>query len=214
MSLPDSTAAAALDSNIINPVWFIYLDLLPEPTRANSSGWDINLADTGQPDLDGEYTGVDPGLLTVSGIQVRPGGNAPVTIRLSGIRGLDDDDRAILADPANWQGRLVRMWRMVRNAALEQQGAIQHIYTGYMMSVSHIGDPSSVAIEVLCESYLAAFAQASNRTLLESELFDEQDLSSRAALAIANGNSSSPLISSVRAPTPGQQRNSNRSIMI
>jgi len=205
VSLPDAAAAAALDSNIINPVWFIYLDILPEGLRCNSAGWDITLSGTSQPDLDGQYEGVDPDFLSVSGIQVKPGGNAPVTIRLSGIRGLDDDDRAILADPANWQGRLIRIWRMIRNAALEQQGAIQHLYTGYMMSVSHIGDPSSVAIEVLCESYLAAFAQASNRTMLDSELFDPGDLSSRAALAIMNGNNSSPLIGGAHTPNRPHQ---------
>jgi hypothetical protein len=195
MSLPDATAAAAMDDNVVKPVWFVFLDFLPEPLRANSSGRDITIAGSGKPDLDGEYIGVDPRLVSLSTVRVSPGGSDTRWIRVSGIRGLDDDDRATLANPANWQGRLVRRWRLIRNAADVQQGGIQHFDTGYMMGLSHIGSATSLTIELTYESYLAAFAQASGRTYLDQESFDEGDLSARAALAIANGNMSSPLIS-------------------
>jgi hypothetical protein len=135
-----------------------------------------------------------------------------VTARLSGIRGLDDDDRALLADPANWQGRTVRMWRMIRNAVDEQQGGIQHYYTGYMMALSHIGSASGLTLELTIESYLAAFSQASGRTYLDQESFDEEDLSARAALAIANGNSSSPLTSGAGGAGPKPPRAPDRKL--
>lgn len=195
MSLPDATAAAAMDGDVVKPVWFAFLDFVGEPVRANSSGTDITVSGSGQPDLDGEYIGVDPRFVSISPVKVSPGGSDTVVARLSGIRGLDDDDRILLADPANWQERTVRLWRMIRNAADEQQGGIQHYYTGYMMSLSHIGGASTLTIELTIESYLAAFSEASGRTYLDQEAFDELDLSARAALAIANGNMSSPLIS-------------------
>lgn len=193
MSRPDATAAAALDQDVIKPVWFVYLDILGDPVRANSSGSNIVIAGSGQPDLDGTYIGVDPRLVSMSSIKVSPGGSDTRWMRLSGIRGLDDDDRIRLADPANWQERLVRRWRLIRNAANVQQGGIQHIDTGYMMGLSHIGGAENLTIELTYESYLAAFAEASGRTYLDQEAFDELDLSARAALAIANGNLSSEL---------------------
>ncbi|MBN9504914.1 MAG: hypothetical protein J0I69_02715 [Altererythrobacter sp.] len=202
MSLPDAAAAAAMDAPVLKPVWFVFMDFLTEPLRANSSGVDVTVSGSGQPDLDGEYIGVDPRLVSVSPVKVSPGGSDTVTARLSGIRGLDDDDRTLLADPANWQGRTVRMWRMIRNSANEQQGGIQHYYTGYMMALSHIGSAGGLTLELTIESYLAAFSQASGRTYLDQESFDELDLSARAALAIANGNSSSPLTSGAGGAGP------------
>lgn len=194
MSLPDSTAAAAMSADVVRPVWFAFLDFATEPLRANSSGQDITVSGSSQPDLDGDYIGVDPRFVSISPVRVSPGGSDTVTARLSGLRGLDDEDRILLADPANWQGRTVRLWRLIRNAAGEQQGGIQHYYTGYMMALSHIGSASGLVLELAIESYLAAFGQASGRTYLDQEAFDEEDLSGRAALAIANGNMSSPLI--------------------
>lgn len=194
MSLPDATAAAAMDADVVKPVWFVFCDFVGDPVRANSSGTNLTVAGSGLPDFDGTYIGVDARLVSVSPIKVAPGGTDTVTVRLSGIRGLDDADRQMLADPANWQGRVVRMWRMIRNADNVQQGGIQHYYTGYMMGLSHLGNAGGLTIELTIESYLAAFSQASHRTYLDQEQFDEQDLSARAALAIANGNTSSPLI--------------------
>lgn len=195
MSLPDATAAAAMDADVIKPVWFVFLDIVDDPVRANSSGIDLTITGTGQPDLDGAFVGIDPRLVSISPVKVTPGGSDTVTARLSGIRGLDDDDRALLADPANWQGRVARLWRMIRDANNVQQGGIQHYYTGYMMALSHIGSASELTMELTIESYLAAFAQARGGTYMDQASFDEQDLSARAALAIANGNTSSSLIS-------------------
>lgn len=195
MSLPDAAAAAAMDGDVVRPIWFVYLDIVGDQVRANSSGVDITIAGSGQPDLDGDYIGVDPKLVAVSTVKSQPGGGDSRWMRLSGIRGLDDDTRARLADPANWQGRLVRRWRLIRDANNVQQGGIQHFDTGYMMGLTHIGSASSLTLELTYESYLAAFGRASGRTYLDQEAFDELDLSARAALAIANGNMSSSVTS-------------------
>ncbi len=195
MSLPDSTAAAALDADVIKPVWFCYLDIVGDPVRGNSSGVAITIAGSGQADLDGDYVGLDPRLVSVSSVKMSTGGSDTVTVRLSGIRGLDDDDRIRLANPANWQGRVARLWRMIRDANSVQQGGIQHFHTGYMVALSHLGSSTGLTIEIAIESYLAAFGQQSGGTYMDQELFDEGDLSPRAALAVANGNTASPLTS-------------------
>lgn len=195
MSLPDATAAAQLDRDVVKPVYFAFLDFVGSPVRANSSGADVTIAGSGQADLDGEYIGVDPRFVSISSVKVSPGGGDTVTARLSGIRGLDDDDRALLADPANWQTRVIRLWRLIRDADNVQQGGIQHYHTGYMMGLAHIGSASSLSIEITTEGYLASSVDPSNRSYLDQEQFDELDLSPRAALAIANGNMSSVLTS-------------------
>lgn len=194
MSLPDATASAALDADVIRPLWFAYMDFVGDPVRACTAGHNVTVAGSGKPDLDGEYLGLDPRLINISPVKSSPGGSDTVTATLSGIRGLDDEDRALLAVPANWQGRTVRLWRAIRDANNVQQGGIQHYYTGYMMALTHSGSAEELSIEITIESYLAAFSEASNRTYLSQEDFDAGDLSGRAALAIANGNQTSPLI--------------------
>lgn len=202
MSLPDATAAAALDADHIKPVWFVYLDFVGEPVRANSSGRDITISGSGDDELDGEYLGIDSSLVAMSPIKLAPGGGDTRWIRLSGIRGIDDETRTLLADPANWQDRLVRRWRLIRNTAGLPQGGLQPVDTGYMMSLTHFGSASSATIELTYETYLAALKGASGRTWLDLSVFDEEDLSPRAALAIANGNSSSPLTGGASVPGP------------
>ncbi len=193
--LPDATASAAMGSSVVKPVWFIYLDIVGDPVRANSSGETLTIAGSGMADLDGEYIGVDSRLLSISAVRMKPGGSDTVTVKLSGIRGLDDDDRILLANPANWQGRVARMWRMIRNEANAQQGGIQHYYTGYMMGLAHVGNATTLTLDLTIESYLAAFNSASGRSYADQESFDEQDLSPRAAFSMANGNTSSSVIS-------------------
>lgn len=199
MSLPDAAASAAIDGDVAKPVWFAFCDFVGDPVRANSSGIDLTLAGTGQPDLDGSYVGISHRFVSVSPVKLAPGGSDSVLIRLSGLRGIDDADRAMLADPANWQGRIVRLWRMIRDQADVQQGGLQHYYTGYMLALSHNGSPASLTLELTCETYLAAFAQAAGLTLMDQGSFDEQDLSPRATIALANGNGATPLAS---APAP------------
>ena len=200
MSVPDATASAALGEKVVKPVWFGFLDFVGDPVRANTSGRNVVLAGTGQPDLDGEFIGISHRWIDVSPIKVRPGGGDTVTIRVSGLPGIDDADRVLLADPANWQGRRVRLWRAIRNAAKVQQGGIQHYYTGYMVSLLHDGDPSSLTLNIGIESYLAAFADASNRNYLSQEEYDELDLSAKASIAIANGISGNPLVNNTGTP--------------
>jgi hypothetical protein len=80
---------------------------------------------------------------------------------------------------------------MIRDENGTQRGAIQHYYTGYMTSLSIEGDASAQTIRLSIEGYLSAFNQASNRTYLDQELFDPGDQSAVAAIAIANGTSTS-----------------------
>ena len=193
MSLPDALASAVLDDAVIKPVWFIYMDIVGDPLRGNSSGAEIIVSGSPQADLNGTYDGVNGDFVSISPLKIAPGGSDSVTARLSGLRGLDDDTRALLADPANWQGRVVRLWRMIRDADNVQQGAIQHYYTGYMMSLAHLGSPVSLTLEVVIESYLSAFSAPSNLTYQHQDTFDPGDLSAQASLAISNGNTGSPI---------------------
>lgn len=190
MSLPDATQAAALDEQVIKPVFFAWLDIDGDPVRANTSGRDITPTGTGDADLDDfTFLGISGDLVTISPVRFRPGGSESVTAELSGIPGIDDDTLDLLADRANWQGRDARLWRIVRNAANVQQGGYHAYYTGKMVALSHGGSPSQgLRLSVTIEGYLSVFSEASNRTYLDQARYDAGDESARAAIAIANGN--------------------------
>lgn len=189
MSLPDATHSAALDAEVINPVWFAWLDFNGDPVRANTSGANITPTGTGDADLDGfEFLGITARLVSVTPVRIKEGGSDTVTAQLSGIQGLDADDLAFLADPASWRGRDARLWRIVRDAGNVQQGGFHAYYTGKMVALTHRGDSEGQTISVTIESYLAVFASASNRTYLDQSRYDSGDESARASIAIANGN--------------------------
>lgn len=189
MSTLDATAVAALQGQVIKPVFFAWLDFLGDPVRANTSGADVTPSGTGDPDLDGRlFVGISGALVTVSPVKFAEGGSESVTAELSGIPGVDDATLALLANPTNWQGRDARLWRVIRNAANVQQGGFHAYYTGKMTSVSVAGGASEQRIRVTIESYLAALSQSSNRTYLDQSRYDPGDESARAAIAIANGN--------------------------
>lgn len=189
MSLPDATHSAALDASVVKPVWFAFLDFVGDPVRANTSGRDVVPSGTDDPDLDGEtFIGISGELVAVSPVKIGEGGSETVTAQLSGIPGLDDDEIELLNDPANWRSRDARLWRIVRNAANEQQGGFHSYYTGKMVGLTHSGSGEGQVLTVTIESYLGVFSEASNRTYLDQERYDPGDESARAAIAIANGN--------------------------
>lgn len=189
MSLPDATAIAALQEQVIKPVWFAYLDFDGDPIRCNSSGASITPTGTGDVDLDDNpFIGISGELLSVSPVKFATGGSDSVTAELSGIPGVDDATLAVIADPTKWRGRDARLWRIIRNAANVQQGGFHGYYTGKMVAITHSGTPGSQRLVVTIESYLAVFIQASNRTYMDQSRYDAGDNSAAAAIAIANGN--------------------------
>lgn len=189
MSVPDATAIAALQGEVIKPVFFVWLDIDTDPVRANTSGADITPTGTGDADVDGfTFSGITGEVVSVSPVRYSQGGSESVTIELSGIPGIDDDTLALLDDPANWRGRDARLWRVIRNSLNVQQGGFHAYYTGKMTGLSHSSNETGEVLRVTVESYLAVFSQASNRTYLDQERFDPGDLSAKAAIAIANGN--------------------------
>jgi len=191
----DATAAGALDAPVIRPVFFAYLDIVGDPLRANTAGKSISFTGTGDADLDGHtYEGVDPTVVDIGPVRMKDGGSDAVRAKLSGLISLDEDLLNLIGNRSNWQGRVARLWRMIRDVDGVQRGAIQHYYTGYMVSLDIGGTPESQRIEVTIESYLAAFSQASNRSYLDQETYDPGDLSARASIAIANGTSGNPLV--------------------
>jgi len=189
VSLPDSTQAAALDAEVIKPVFFAWLDIDTDPIRANTSGKNITPTGTGDPDLDDfEFFGISGQFVDISPVSYKQGGSDSVTAQLSGIPGLDDDTLALIGDPANWRGRDARLWRIVRDASNVQQGGFHAYYTGKMTSLSHSGNADGQLLNVTIEGYLSVFSEASNNTYLSQTRYDSGDLSPQAAIAIANGN--------------------------
>lgn len=195
MSRPDATASAALSGDI-KPVFFAHLDFLTAPVRANNSGRSFTFPiDYENADLAGQtFDGISSTLIRVGEIRVQQNGTDSITVSLSGINGLDDDQLDEIETRANWQGRTARFYRLIRDAQNVSQGGIQHYYTGYMVSLNIAAAPQEQTINMRIEGYLAAYSEASNKTYLSQEQYDAGDLSARAAIAIANGTSGNSLV--------------------
>lgn len=193
MSRLDATAATFVDNNkVLRPAYFVFLDFLGDPVRATNAGMDINVSGMTQPDLNGLYKYLSSDVAELSPIRVSDGGSSPVTCKLSGLRGLDDDMLADVFDETKWKGRLARIWRAIWSSANAQQGTYQHLYTGYMVDVILGGNTESQMIEITIENYLVAFSQPSNRTYLNSKDYDPGDRSGEAAVTAANGAGTMP----------------------
>jgi hypothetical protein len=189
MSVLDSAASAALDAQVIKPVFFMYLDFVGGAVRANTSGMNITPTGTMYLEMNGhEFVGLRADFLDVSAVSYAPGGSKTVTATLSGLPEVDNDTLELLANSDNWRGRDAMIWRVIRNAANVQQGAYHRYYTGKMTMVSHKGSVEEQSISVTIESYLAALSEPSNRTYLDQERYDPGDLSAKATVAVANGN--------------------------
>ncbi|MFN3424897.1 MAG: hypothetical protein ACK40C_09360 [Novosphingobium meiothermophilum] len=189
MSLPDSTAGAALASSSFQVAWLAWLDFSGDPVRATTAARSLTLAGTGDPDLDGfTFDAVDPTMVAISEVKNKEGGSDTITFTMSGIVGPDTDLLNIIGDKSLWQGRTARLWAIIYDEAGAQQGAIWPVYTGRMSGVQIAGEPSGQTISLDVESYLAYMKQASGRTYLDQSQFDPNDNTASLKLAAANGS--------------------------
>lgn len=186
---PDTDASAALAERVRRPVTFCWLDILGDVVRVTDAPYSFTFAGTGDEDLDGfTFEAVDPRVVSVGAVKAKEGGTDTVTLKLSGLIGIDGELMNQIGDKANWQGRDARLWKaMLDPDELIRIGAIWSYYTGYMSVPRIMGDQTSQTISLELESYLAFFGQASGRTYLDQQQYDAGDLSAELAIAIANG---------------------------
>jgi hypothetical protein len=194
MSRPDPAASAALDGDVL-PIWLVYLDFADEPLRGCTAGQTLSFSGSGDPDLDGHtFDGINSQMIEVSDVSSSESGTDTVTVVISGIASLDADMLAAINSPAIYQGRVARLWRIIRDMSGAQVGGIQPYYTGYMVTGYVGSEPDEQTITIQIEGYISAHSAPSFRTYLDQESFDAGDLSARAAIAIANGVGADPSI--------------------
>lgn len=189
MSLPDSTAGAALSSSSFQVGWLAWLDFDGDPVRATTAGYSLTMAGTGDAELDGyTFDAVDPTMVSVSDIKNKEGGSETITFTMSGIVGPDTDLLNTIGDPSLWQGRTARLWAIIYDETGAQQGAVWPVYTGRMSGIQIAGDPSNQTIILDVESYLAYMKQPSGRTYLGQSQFDPDDNTAALKISAANGS--------------------------
>lgn len=188
----DATAIAALAGEAIDPAFFAFLDIVGMPIRVTTAGFDVTFAATGDAELDGAYEALNPRFVDIGDVVHQEGGSDTLTCRLSGIVAIDEALLDAIADKANWQGRVARLWVRLRDADGAWQGAVAGYYTGYMNALDIIPAPDSQVIELRIENYLSLLTSASNRTLLSQAEYDSGDLSAGATIGAANGAKASP----------------------
>ena len=185
---PDAAAQGALAADVRKPITLCWLDILGEPMRVTNAPYSMTIVGSGDEDLDGyTFQAVDPRFVQVGTVKAAEGGTDTLTLRLSGLAGVDDELMTDIGDRARWLGRDCRLWRaMLDPQDFGRIGAIWTYYTGYMAVPRITGDRQSQTINLEVESYLSFFGQASNRTYLDQQNFDPQDRSAELSIAIAN----------------------------
>lgn len=192
----DSTASAALDAEVIKPRWYAWLDILGDPLRATTGPANVTFpGSVTDPDLQNQtFEAYHPDLVDVSEVKHAQGGGATVTASLSGLITLDAALLNLIANPANWQGRVARFWQGVHDQANVQQGAVVPYHGGFISSIeiegsatSEDGEPGTQKITAVIESFTASWSRGSGRTYMDQQKYDPADLSAAAAVAAANG---------------------------
>ena len=185
---PDATAQAALDAYARRPVSFAFLNIKGEPLRVTNAPYDFTFSNTGDEDLDGfTFKALDPQLVSIGPVHAKEGGSDTLTLRLSGLPGVDDELMTALGNRAAYVGRDCRLWRgMLHPDSLTLLGGVWSYFTGYMSVPRIVGDRQSQTIELDVETYLAFFGRASNNTYLSQGDYDPNDRSAELAIAIAN----------------------------
>lgn len=180
---------AALGGAVLRPVTFAWLDVLGDALRATTAGFTIAVppGTTGDAEFDGQtFDGIDARLVEIGPVSHAAGGSDTLTLSLSGLIAVDAELLNLMADRANWQGRVARLW----HGLLSDAGALTAVwpyYTGYMMVPRLRGDADGQTIELSIENYLALLSEPSGRSYLDQAEFDPGDRSAGAAIAVANG---------------------------
>jgi hypothetical protein len=179
---------AALGDTIVRPPFLAYLDFLNDPLRATTWETSIQMADTGDPDIDGHlFSAVDPSFASISAVKRQTGGSDTVTATLSGIVGPNSDLLDLLGDEMKWKGRDARLWFMVFDEEHNRIGAVVPYYTGRMVDFSIAGKSISQKVSITIETYLAVLSAASNRSYLDQHMYDPNDSSAALTTTVANG---------------------------
>lgn len=187
MSLPDATAGTQLLTDFI-PAWVCFLDVSGDEVRVTTAANSLTFSSTGDADLDGfTYSAISPSVVNVGPVANKEGGSDTLTVSLSGIVGPDTDLLNAIGDTTLWRGRSARLWAVIYNPSMVQQGAVWAYYTGRMSSIRLSGAPDNQTVEMDIENYLASLKQASGRTYMDQDKFDAGDLSSKLKIACANG---------------------------
>ena len=189
----DEDLRAALEAEIVRPVWLAFVDLDGDPIRVSTAGYDVTFADTGDAELDGfTFSAIDPSVLDVSEVSHREGGSENVTVTLSGILDLDQDILDAIGDRTKYQGRICRLWVGARDTDGNFIGLVLPYYTGWMMAPELVPGPAQQIIRMTVMGYQSMDQDAANRTWLDQKLYDADDTSPESMLASVNGARGGP----------------------
>ena len=182
MTLP----AASLVGNIL-PFWVGWVDINGDPVRVTTLPRDIAFASTGDTDLDGfTFESVPAAFVAVSPVTHQEGGSDTVTATLSGLPGGDDGLLSAISTPSNWRGRSARLWRGLADSNFTPT-ILEGYYTGFVVSMRLVGDPTTQTVELEIENYLASLTTARGRTYQDQAEHDALDVSAARIRAAANG---------------------------
>jgi hypothetical protein len=181
------TFAASSLTGEIRPFWVGFIDIAGDVVRVTTLPANLTITGTGDTDLDGQtFESLPAAFVEVTPVVHSDRGSDTVTATLSGIPGGDTAFLSAMANPANWRGRIARLWRGLADANF-QPVVIEGYYTGYIMDCSFAGDPNGQTVSLNIENYLALLSQPRARTYQDQGEHDPADISAARIRAAANG---------------------------
>lgn len=188
---------ADLSEPVLRFYYIAYADIDGEPLRVTTLPATASLPSTGDSDLDGfTFLSLDHGLVDVGDASHGRGGADTLAVTLRGLPTVDQDLLDVLADPANWRGRVFRLWQglIASDGTVGQPSAY---YTGYMNRLTDVftpgeaGQPATRTLGLEVENYLTLLTTARGRTYQDQGEHDADDLSPLRMRSAANGTTGS-----------------------
>lgn len=181
------TLPAASLTGTVRPFWVGYIDIDGDEVRVTTLPNHLLPTGTGDADLDGfTFESLPAAFVDITPVVHSVEGSDTVTATLSGIPGGDSSFLTALATPANWRGRVARLWRGLADANFSPT-IIEGYYTGYIMDCQFSGGPGGQTVSLTIENYLAVLSTARNRTYQDQAEHDPTDISAARIRAAANG---------------------------
>ena len=179
------TFEAEAEKTVVQPAWFIFLDVRGDPLRIWTGPMNITLSGQSDTPLNGEWL-ASSGLVEIGEIVDDENGSGPTTLSMSGVDPGEPGFKQIIADGRLWRLRKGIIWLSYMNDQGELAFTPRRKKTGRMDDLRMLQDESSSQIMLNLEGFAARAAEALGTRYSEQRDVDPTDTSQDYAADLAN----------------------------
>jgi hypothetical protein len=178
-------AKAALDDQVTDIRWLMFLDIVDAPQRVTNSPQPLAFASDVPDVLLAGQTFLR--LSTVLSMTMTRGRGGSATFTLSGLQDVDTALLNAIGDKSKWRGRRAALWAAVHDLDTGELLGIKRLGSYFMSPPRFYIDRGQAVISMEAQSLQARLAEPSAATYLDQPKFDADDNSALATLAAASG---------------------------